>query len=228
MINLVNILKHCPEGTKLYSPVFGEVTLYSVDNRNIDVIATDYNDETTHIEFSHLGRLILGFPHAECVLFPSKDQRDWSKFRIPTKKGDVIMFNGQVPCLVTGDYSQDKKAWVCGLLEDGDFCTNIIHPSEWCPCFYTFATEEVKDELFKAMDKAGYTWDGETLKKKEPQFKPFEKVLVRDAESDKWRCAFYSHFEPKGIYHYGTIIGMYAMCIPFEGNEHFVGTTKNP
>lgn len=228
MINLVNILKHCPEGTKLYSPVFGEVTLYSVDNRNIDVIATDYNDETTHIEFSHLGRLILGFPHAECVLFPSKDQRDWSKFRIPTKKGDVIMFNGQVPCLVTGDYSQDKKAWVCGLLEDGDFCTNIIHPSEWCPCFYTFATEEVKDELFKAMDKAGYTWDGETLKKKEPQFKPFEKVLVRDAESDKWRCAFYSHFEPNGIYHYGTIIGMYAMCIPFEGNEHFVGTTKNP
>lgn len=210
MINLVNILKHCPEGTKLYSPVFGEVTLYSVDNRNIDVIATDYNDETTHIEFSHLGRLILGFPHAECVLFPSKDQRDWSKFRIPTKKGDVIMFNGQVPCLVTGDYSQDKKAWVCGLLEDGDFCTNIIHPSEWCPCFYTFATEEVKDELFKAMDKAGYTWDGETLKKKEPQFKPFEKVLVRDAESDKWRCAFYSHLNLM-VY---TIMVLLLVCMP--------------
>ena len=109
MTNLVSILKHCPEGTKLYSPVFGEVTLYSVDNRNIDVIVTNYSDETTHIAFSRLGRLILGYSNAECVLFPSKDQRDWSKFRIPTKKGDVIMFNGQVPCLVTGDYSQDKK-----------------------------------------------------------------------------------------------------------------------
>ena len=228
MTNLISILKHCPEGTKLYSPIYGEVTLYSVNNRRIDVIATNYSDETTHIEFSSLGRLILGYSNAECVLFPSKDQRDWDKFRIPTKKGDVIMFNGQVPCLVTGDYSRDKKDWVCGLLEDGDFCTNIIHPSEWCPCFYTFATKEIKDELFKAMDKAGYTWDGETLKKKEPQFKPFEKVLVRDSESDKWRCAFYSHFEPNGIYHYGTIIGMYAMCIPFEGNEHLVGTTKNP
>ena len=228
MTNLISILKHCPEGTKLYSPIYGEVTLYSVNNRRIDVIATNCSDETTHIEFSRLGRLILGYSNAECVLFPSKDQRDWDKFRIPTKKGDVIMFNGQVPCLVTGDYSQDKKDWVCGLLEDGDFCTNIIHPSEWCPCFYTFATEEVKDKLFKAMDKAGYIWDGETLKKKGSQFKPFEKVLVRDSESDEWRCTFYSHFNSKGIYHYNTVRGAYAMCIPFEGNEHLVGTTKNP
>lgn len=229
MANLVSILKHCPEGTKLYSPIYGEVILYSVNNRHIDVIATNCSDETTHIEFSRLGKLILGYSNSECVLFPSKDQRDWDKFRIPTKKGDVIMFNGQVPCLVTGDYSQDIKNWVCGLLEDGDFCTNIIHPSEWCPCFYTFATKEVKDKLFEAMDKAGYTWDGETLKKKEPQFKPFEKVLVRDAESDKWRCAFYSYFEPYSAYPYVTISnGAYAMCIPFEGNEHLVGTTKNP
>lgn len=227
MTNLVSILKHCPEGTKLYSPIFGEVTLYSVNNRSIDVIATDYSDETTHREFSRLGRLYGEFSNSECVLFPSKDQRNWDKFRIPTKKGDVIMFNGQVPCLVTGDYSQDKKAWVCGLLEDGDFCTNIIHPSEWCPCFYTFATEEVKDKLFKAMDKAGYTWDGETLKKK-PQFKPFDKVLVRDSESEKWECTFYSYFNSKSRYPHSTTSGMYAMCIPFEGNEHLVGTTKNP
>ena len=68
----------------------------------------------------------------------------------------------------------------------------------------------------------------ENKAKEQPDFKPFDKVLVRDSESDKWRCAFYSHFEPNGIYHYGTIIGMYAMCIPFEGNEHLVGTTKNP
>ena len=229
MTNLVNILKHCPEGTTLYSPIYGEVTFTAISGRNkILGKATKWDREIVTVAFTRLGRLSGEFSDSECVLFPSKDQRDWDKFRIPTKKGDVIMFNGQVPCLVTGDYSQDKKDWVCGLLEDGDFCTNIIHPSEWCPCFYTFATKEIKDELFKAMDKAGYTWDGETLKKKEPQFKPFEKVLVRDSESDKWRCAFYSHFEPNGIYHYGTIIGMYAMCIPFEGNEHLVGTTKNP
>ena len=228
MTNLISILKHCPEGTKLYSPIYGEVTFTRISIINTILCkATKSNREITSVDFNRFGRLSGEFSNSECVLFPSKDQRDWDKFRIPTKKGDVIMFNGQVPCLVTGDYSQDIKNWVCGLLEDGDFCTNIIHPSEWCPCFYTFATEEVKDKLFKAMDKAGYTWDGETLKKK-PQFKPFEKVLVRDSELEKWECTFYSHFNSKVRYHHNTISGMYIMCIPFEGNEHLVGTTKNP
>lgn len=227
MINLVNILKHCPEGTKLYSPIYGEVVLDSVQSKSIYTLAKTNNGSTLVVEFTPLGRLYYEFSNSECVLFPSKDQRDWDKFRIPTKKGDVIMFNGQVPCLVTGDYSQDKKKWVCGLLED-DFYTNIIHPSEWNANFYTFATKEIKAKLFKAMDKAGYTWNGETLKKKKPQFKPFEKVLTRDSESEKWGCTFYSHIEPNGIFHYVTTSGMYAMCIPFEGNEHLVGTTKNP
>lgn len=228
MTNLVSILKHCPEGTKLYSPVYGEVVLDSVQSKSIYTLAKTNNGATLVVEFTRLGRLHYEFSNSECVLFPSKDQRDWDKFRIPTKKGDVIMFNGQVPCLVTGDYSQDIKNWVCGLLEDDDFCTNIIHPSEWNARFYTFATKEVKDKLFKAMDKAGYTWDGETLKKKEYQFKPFEKVLTRDAESEEWRCTFYSHFNSKGRYHHITTGGMYTMCIPFEGNERLVGTTKNP
>lgn len=229
MANLVNILKHCPEGTKLYSPVYGEVTFTAISNANIILgKATKRDEGIVTVAFTCFGRLSCEFSNSECILFPSKDQRDWNKFRIPTKKGDVIMFNGQVPCLVTGDYSRDKKKWVCGLLEDGDFCTNIIHPSEWNACFYTFATKEIKAKLFKAMDKAGYTWNGETLKKKKPQFKPFEKVLTRDSESEKWGCTFYSHIEPNGIYHYVTTSGMYAMCIPFEGNEHLVGTTKNP
>ena len=228
MTNLVSILKHCPEGTKLYSPIYGEVTFTRISIINTILCkATKSNGEITSVDFNRFGRFSGEFSNSECVLFPSKDQRDWDKFRIPTKKGDVIMFNGQVPCLVTGDYSQDKKNWVCGLLEDGDFCTNIIHPSEWNAHFYTFATEEIKDELFKAMDKAGYTWDGETLKKK-PQFKPFEKVLVRDSELEKWECTLYSHFNSKVRYHHNTISGMYIMCIPFEGNEHLVGTTKNP
>lgn len=228
MTNLISILKHCPEGTKLYSPIYGEVKFTRISIINTILCkATKSNGEITSVAFNRLGRISREFSNAECVLFPSKDQRDWDKFRIPTKKGDVIMFNGQVPCLVTGNYSKNKKKWVCGLLEDGDFCTNIIHPSEWCPCFYTFATEEVKDKLFKAMDKAGYTWDGETLKKKS-QFKPFEKVLVRDNERFKWKCAFYSHLEPLSIYPHITSNGTYAMCIPFEGNEHLVGTTKNP
>lgn len=79
-----------------------------------------------------------------------------------------------------------------------------------------------------AMDKAGYTWDGETLKKKEPQFKPFDKVLVRDINNEPWAISFYSH-KQEGEYPYVTSGDMFfRYCIPYEGNEHLVGTTNNP
>lgn len=222
MTNLVSILKHCPEGTKLYSPIYGEVTLYSVNNRRIDVIATNCSDETTHIKFNRLGRLILDYSNSECVLFPSKDQRDWDKFRIPAKKGDIMMFYDKSAVFMIDAMTDNYVTIIAYVDKYSTFRTGDRILLNYIP-----ASEDMKRKFFDAMDKAGYTWDGETLKKKS-QFKPFEKVLVRDSESDKWKCAFYSHFEPKGIYHYCTTGGVYAMCIPFEGNEHLVGTTKNP
>lgn len=222
MINLVNILKHCPEGTKLYSPIFGEVTLYSVNNKIIDVIATKYNDETTHIEFSRLGRLILGYSNAECVLFPSKDQRDWSKFQIPAKRGDIMMFIDKSAVFIINTKKDNYTDTIAYVSNNTGFKIGEHIVRSYIP-----ASEDMKEKFFTAIDKAGYKWDGETLKKK-PQFKPFDKVLIKDEELDKWRCTFYSHFEPSGIYHHITTSGAYKMCIPFEGNEHLVGTTKNP
>ena len=222
MINLVSILKHCPKGTKLYSPIFGEVTLYSVNNRIIDVIATDNSDKTTHVEFSRLGRLILGYSNAECVLFPSKDQRDWSKFQIPAKRGDIMMFIDKSAVFIIDtkkDTYTDTIAYV-GNNTGFKISEHIVRS-------YIPASEDMKEKLFAAIDKAGYEWDGETLKKK-PQFKPFEKVLARDNEIEKWRCTFYSYFEPYSTYPHVTSDSAYTMCIPFEGNEHLVGTTKNP
>ena len=222
MTNLVSILKHCPEGTRLYSPIFGEVTLYSVNNRIIDVIATNYSDETNHIEFSRLGRLILGYSNAECVLFPSKDQRDWSKFQIPAKRGDIMMFDDKSAVFIVDTVKDTYITTIVYCNSANKILLNINVHEDCIP-----ASEDMKEKLFAAMNKEGYTWDGKTLKKKS-QFKPFEKVLVRDSEEEKWRCIFYSYFEPSNIYHHITTSGAYKMCIPFEGNEHLVGTTKNP
>ena len=223
MTNLISILKHCPEGTKLYSPIYGEVVLDSVQSKSIYTLAKTNNGATLVVEFTCLGRLHYEFSNSECILFPSKDQRDWDKFRIPAKKGDIMMFYDKSAVFMI-DAMTDNYVTIIAYVDK----YSIFRTGGRILLNYIPASEDMKKKFFDAMDKAGYTWDGETLKKKEPQFKPFEKVLVRDSESDKWRCAFYSHFEPNGIYHYGTIIGMYAMCIPFEGNEHLVGTTKNP
>ena len=223
MTNLAKILKYYPKGTKLYSPIYGEVLLDSVQSKSIYTLAKTNNGATLVVEFNHLGRLYYEFSNSECVLFPSKDQRDWDKFRIPAKKGDIMMFYDKSAVFMI-DAMTDNYVTIIAYVDK----YSIFRTGGRILLNYIPASEDMKKKFFDAMDKAGYTWDGETLKKKEPQFKPFEKVLVRDAESDKWRCAFYSHFEPNSIYHHITVGSTYAMCIPFEGNEHLVGTTKNP
>ena len=223
MINLVSILKHCPEGTKLYSPIFGEVTFKGISSsKNILCKATKYNGEITTVAFTRLGRGYCEFPNAECVLFPSKDQRDWSKFQIPTKRGDIMMFDDKSAVFIV-DTVKDTYTDTIAYASDH----YVFKIGKHIVCSYIPASEDMKDKLFAAMNKEGYTWDGKTLKKKS-QFKPFEKVLVRDMESMEWKCAFYSHFESYSTYPHVTSNGSYAMCISFEGNEHLVGTTKNP
>lgn len=81
-LNLVEILKDCPKGTKLYSTVLGEVELEGVtDSVNYPIIVklNEGQFEERIIEtFTSDGRLIATCK-GECVLFPSRDQRDWSK-----------------------------------------------------------------------------------------------------------------------------------------------------
>lgn len=61
------------------------------------------------------------------------------------------------------------------------------------------------------------------------EFKPFERVLVREHNSDDWRCDYFSHGQNDGVCTYYVCSGgEYLQCIPYEGNEHLVGTTVNP
>lgn len=66
------------------------------------------------------------------------------------------------------------------------------------------------------------------------QFKPFEKVLVRNEFGEKWQCNLFSHSLPMkvGEHKMGTIHccvwANWKQCIPYEGNENLVGRTENP
>ena len=82
-LNLMEILKDCPKGTKLYSTIFGEVTFCYIDESEeypIKIIEKGGCKGSVlangkHIDFD-----------GECTLFPSKEQRDWSKFTAPWYK----------------------------------------------------------------------------------------------------------------------------------------------
>lgn len=80
-LNLVEILKDCPKGTKLYSLIFGYVELEKISNDENDKypIFIRLTDNTIDCVVKD-GRYIGNYD-GECVLFPSKEQRDWSRFK---------------------------------------------------------------------------------------------------------------------------------------------------
>ena len=78
-LNLVEILKYCPEGTKLYSPVYGDVELVKVHLHDENLPIEVKLQCNTFDCFSKDGRIFTEF-NGECILFPSREQRDWSKF----------------------------------------------------------------------------------------------------------------------------------------------------
>ena len=83
-IDLTKILRDCPKGWKLWSPIFGEIEFYSIVEKARYPIMLSCKKGI--IWFSKDGLFDIENEGAECVLFPSKDQRDWSKFTAPWYK----------------------------------------------------------------------------------------------------------------------------------------------
>ena len=85
-LNLVEILKDCPKWTKLYSPLYGDVELLSVTQNNGGEYPIEIKiNETSYEYFTIDGRVFAEYD-GECLLFPSKEQRDWSKFNPHTNQ----------------------------------------------------------------------------------------------------------------------------------------------
>ena len=146
-LNLVEILKDCPEGTKLYSPVFGEVEFESINDIIGPIVVTT---NTGNAECFTADGKMYTYYNGECLLFPSKEQRDWSKFK-PSKP---------------------------------KFNPNTL--------------------------------------------KPFDKVLVRDINSEKWKIQLFSHII-KDCFpsEYHCIGSCYNFCIPYnDDTKHLVETNE--
>ena len=142
-MNIAEILYECPSGTKLYSSIFGELSLLYVLPCSPYPIYCKVIRSGSTVSFTEDGK--RNITDAEPTLFPSKDQRDWSKFGVPNKH----------------------------------------------------------------------------------QFKPFDKVLVRNGDSDIWDCNIFNRIDEDGEY-YCIDCECWEQCIPYEGNEHLLGTTNKP
>ena len=81
-IDLTKILKDCPTGWKFYSSVYGDVSFQGIADLVCPIQVS--NKRAGEVLLSEKGRFLIGV--GECILFPSKDQRDWSKFTAPWYK----------------------------------------------------------------------------------------------------------------------------------------------
>ena len=80
-IDLTKILKDCPKGFKLYSPLFGEVVFEGISG-DVYPITLSCTGREALVSFTKEG-FYYDNPDTECLLFPSKEQRDWEKFTAP-------------------------------------------------------------------------------------------------------------------------------------------------
>ena len=113
-IDLTKILKDCPKGWKLYSTVHGEVKFVGIDNNPIYFWIDVVTEDGLHVNYTSEGKVSPKY-NGECVLFPSKDQRDWSKFTAPWYKKEKFdpkalkPFDRVLACFT------EQSTWCCGL-----------------------------------------------------------------------------------------------------------------
>ena len=148
-IDLTKILKYCPKGTRLYSTIFGEVEFKKIEEEsNYPIICITIAGNNCDVTADGRYYDVFG---GECILFPSKEQRDWSKFTAPW-------------------YKKEK-------------------------------------------------FDPKTLN-------PFDRVLVRNYKTTKWRCEHFSHFDGGNYNPCIASCCSYTFCIPYnDDTKHLVGTS---
>ena len=119
-IDLTKILKDCPKGEKFYSPLFGDIEFNKIDKKaNMVVVGEDW-------ELNSDGTITLEDKSPEIILYPSREQRDWSKFTAPWYKKEKFDPKTLKPFnrILVRDYC--NAVWECNIFSH--ICNNIEYP----------------------------------------------------------------------------------------------------
>lgn len=206
-LNLVELLKDCPKGTKFYTPVCGEVEFGKIIEE--DNFPIQLKTDTIWHTFTKEGYYSkIGTP--ECLLFPSKDQRDWNVWEQEQDKKKACLFK-------IGDHVIDNRDNTINII------TRVIDK------------DNVEARLIEGNISMHLTTANLTKIDKYPIecFKPFDRVLVRNQDevdddfgeyNYTWNVDIYSYYKKIDLEHI-CIGGQFLHCIPYnEETKHLVGT----
>lgn len=225
-INIAEILRdYKPNEMILYTTMFGNALFkgFMRDGSGIILESTI----TVDVALDTNGRMLQS-QSGECNVFPSAEMRDWNKF---FKNGDVVINQKDggmfvFDCWANRNYT--KMSIIDYFDKPNEFGGNEIRPKHLTVKTKDFhkADEEQRKWFFDLMKEShSFAVDCGRItrvEKKVPDFKTYDKVLVRNRKQS-WKIDMFSHYEQFGSYRYRTLGGYYEYCIPFDGNEHLVG-----
>ena len=153
------------------------------------------------------------------------------------KDGDIVFMKGiksklfaNCIFILRSEYKDgDERAFYYAFYNADDKYTLDEYGNTKVHYSLRLATDSEKQQLFDALSKKGKRWDAEKKEivdlKPKVELKPFDKVLVRDSASDKWRANLFGYISKDG--YYCCVYANWVYCIPYIGNESLLGTTKD-
>lgn len=228
-IDIYEILKDEEHGTELYTPICGRVWHSGMANDKDSAKAIWTEDEAGREHFFDKNGKVS--KEGEVLLFPSKEMRDWNNF---FKKGDVLEYkkeNNQATCIFDSYEDNTTKLYFTGLytLTKGKIWDTPTSwdISDWVksdnPAAYIKTIEE----------RLGGKLNRKTLEieKTQPDFRPFDKVLVRSGDNCKWLPALFVRDRGENFAARYNVLPLHSgktadftSCIPYEGHENFAFT----
>lgn len=184
-INIVEILKDKPQGTKLYSSACGKCKLEEVDDKSFKI--SFYNSK---FGFMNGGEGYLDkngklYDDGECVVFPSKEMRDWSKFA--WNKGDVLVSNdGGTEVIFDKWYDETYTSFYCKHYLNSEDENKIVYYETFLCITERYSLEDkdsVQTYIKTIEEKLGGKLNRETLEveKAQPEFKDEDIVVYGES-----------------------------------------------
>ena len=212
-INMAEILKDKPVGLKLYSPTFGCIRFNGVHKDKVYF----YSEDTNAHSVKQYGKMYDG---GECIIFPSKEMRDWSKFA--WKKGDILVNKDAKVHIIFDGFDDDTYKNFHGqyyLWEEGGSIVSFEEDENYMQTsdFNKANKEDAQEYIHKIEKELGGNLNMETLEieKTQPEFKDGDVVAFGES------VAIYKKLENDELYFYACIETAWGLILSDSVNTSF-------
>lgn len=234
--NIAELIRNYGKSTdRYYLCITGEMHKVIVSlQEDFPVMVCNVGDDQHTRGLTSWGGVYSNRPDCECILYPAEDQRDWQAWAAERQAEIVSQLHPGQKVLVRDGGSDEWKLTVYSHYTEGN-----LHPYSCCDDVYKYCIPyRWHEHLVGTRHSADSECSPSECSPSETcrgGLYPGMLVLVRDeltSDVDPWKVTLYSHccrdIDGEEDYVHMCCDNKYRYCIPYEGNERYVGTTDNP